>query len=118
MFIKALKSKIHRARVTDTRLDYPGSLEVDSELLEEAGLAAYEAILMANVTNGSRAETYVIPGKAGGREVVVLGAAARIFNKDDVIILINFGYYSPEELSGHKPTVIALDENNEIILRK
>jgi len=115
MFIKALKAKIHRATVTETKLDYPGSIAVDSDLLEAVGIKPYEAVLMANVTNGSRAETYVVPGQPGSGEVVVLGAAARMFNPKDIVIIINFGFYTPEELETHKPKVIALDENNKVI---
>ena len=118
MLVKALKSKIHRARVTNTKLDYPGSLAVDSNLLDAAGIAAYEAVLLANVTNGSRAETYVIPAPAGSGEVIVLGAAARLFNPNDIIIIINFAFFSPDEMKSHKPTVIACDENNKIIQPK
>lgn len=115
MLLKALKGKIHRARVTDTRVDYPGSLAVDADLLRAAGIAPYEAVLMANVTNGSRAETYVIEAPAGSREVVVLGAAARKFSPGDIIIIINFAFYSPDEMPSLKPKVIALDEKNTII---
>ena len=114
MFIKALKSKIHAATVTGTKLHYPGSLAVDSELMSAAGILPYEAVLMADVTNGSRAETYVIPAEAGSGTIEVLGAAARLFNPGDTIIIINFGYYTPEEAKNLKPKVIIVDENNKI----
>ena len=80
MLYKALKSKIHRATVTDTRIDYPGSVGIDAELLEKTGLLPYEEVLLANVTNGSRLETYVVPAPAGSGDFVVLGAAARKFS--------------------------------------
>ena len=115
MLIKALKAKIHRARVTQTKLDYPGSIAVDSDLLKAVGIRPYESVLMANVTNGQRAETYVVEAAAGAGEVVILGAAARLFNPKDIIILINFGFYTPDEIQKHKPKVIALDKNNKII---
>ncbi|MHC5061540.1 MAG: aspartate 1-decarboxylase [Planctomycetota bacterium] len=114
MFIKALKAKIHRAKVTEAKIDYPGSIAVDADLLEAAGISPYEAVLMANVTNGERAETYVIPAPAGSGEVSVLGAAARLFNPDDIIIIINFAYYTAEEISKHKPKVVVCDDNNKI----
>ena len=104
-----------RARVTQTKLDYPGSIAVDSDLLKAVGIRPYESVLMANVTNGQRAETYVVEAAAGAGEVVILGAAARLFNPKDIIILINFGFYTPDEIQKHKPKVIALDKNNKII---
>lgn len=114
MLVKALKGKIHRATVTDSRVDYPGSIAVDSELLEAAGIAPYEAVLLANITNGQRAETYVIEAPAGSGELEILGAAARRFNPGDIIIIINFGFYTPEEFKTHKPKVVVVDENNKI----
>jgi len=114
MFVKALKSKIHSATVTDTRLYYSGSLAVDSELMTAAGILPYEAVLMADVTNGSRAETYIIPAEPGSGKIEVLGAAARLFNPGDTIIILNFGYYTPQEVKKLKPKVIVVDENNKI----
>ncbi len=114
MFVKALKSKIHAATVTETRLHYSGSLAVDSELMTAAGILPYEVVLMADVTNGSRAETYVIPAEAGSGKIEVLGAAARLFNQGDTIIILNFGYYTPQEAKKLKPKVVVVDENNKI----
>ncbi len=114
MFIKALKAKIHRATVTETRLDYPGSIAVDVELMEAAGILPYEAVLMANVTSGARAETYIVPAPAGSGEVSVLGAAARLFNPKDIIIVINFAYYTPDEVKKLKPRVVICGEDNKI----
>ena len=114
MFVKALKAKLHRATVTDAKVDYPGSIAVDSDLLEAAGIQPYEAVLVANITNGARAETYVVPAEAGSGEIVILGAAARLFNPRDIIIVLNFGFYTPEELVGLKPKVIVLDKDNKI----
>jgi aspartate 1-decarboxylase len=114
MFLKALKSKIHRARVTRTDIDYAGSLSVDSDLLEKAGISPYEAVLVANVTNGNRLETYAIPAPAGSGEIGVLGAAARLFKVDDVVIIINFAFYEKDETDKLKPTVLVMDENNKI----
>jgi aspartate 1-decarboxylase len=112
MFLKALKGKIHRGRVTQTKVDYPGSIAIDSEMLKAAGINVYEEVLVANVSNGQRVETYVVPAPAGSREITVLGAAARRFEPGDIVIIMNFGYYSPEELKLHKPNVLMCDENN------
>lgn len=118
MFVKALKGKIHRARVTQTRIDYPGSIGIDSEMLAAAGIGVYEEVLVANVTNGERVETYVVPAPAGSREISVLGAAARLFSPGDIVIIMNFAYYNSDEMKAHKPTVIACDEHNHFQLLK
>ena len=114
MFIKALKGKIHRATVTATKVHYPGSIAVDTDLLDATGIRIYEAILLANVTNGERVETYVVPAPAGSGDVIILGAAARMFSAGDIVIMMNFAYYTPEEMDTHKPKVICPDENNKI----
>jgi len=114
MLIKALKSKIHRATVTSSTVDYPGSIAVDPVLLEACGMYPYEEVLLANVTNGNRVETYVIPAESGSGDVAVLGAAARLFSVGDIVIIMNFGYYCPEEIKSIKPKVIVADENNNI----
>jgi aspartate 1-decarboxylase len=112
MFLKALKGKIHRGRVTQTKVDYPGSIAIDADMLKAAGINTYEEVLVANVSNGQRVETYVIPAPAGGREIIILGAAAKLFEPGDIVIIINFGYYSPEELKKHKPSVLLCDDKN------
>jgi aspartate 1-decarboxylase len=114
MLYKALKSKIHRARVTETKIDYPGSVGVDPDLLEAVGILPYEEVLLANITNGSRLETYVIPAERGSGDLIILGAAAKMFDPKDIIILMNFGYYTPEEMETLKPKVVVADENNKI----
>lgn len=112
MLAKALKGKIHRARVTQTKLHYPGSLGVDADMLKAAGIKPYEEILIANVNNGARLETYVIEAPAGSKDIIVLGAAAKMFSPDDIVIIMNFGYYTPEEMDSIKPSVIVCDEEN------
>jgi aspartate 1-decarboxylase len=112
MFLKVLKGKLHRARVTGSQIDYPGSIGIDSDMLKAAGINVYEEVLVANVTNGQRVETYVVPAPAGSGEITVLGAAARFFDPGDIIIIMNFAYLTPEELKAHKPKVLACDENN------
>ncbi len=114
MLIKVLKGKIHRATVTASRIDYPGSVGIDTDLLEAAGIMPYEAVLMANVTNGARAETYVVPAPAGSGKIEVLGAAARLFDPGDIVIVINFAYCTPEEAVRIKPKVVVPDEHNRI----
>jgi len=112
MLVKALKGKIHRGRVTATKIDYPGSIGIDSEMLAVAGICPYEEVLLANVTNGERVETYVVPSPAGSKEISILGAAARLFSPGDIVIIMNFGYYTPEEMDTLKPNVVVCDEHN------
>lgn len=114
MFVKILKSKLHRATVTDTKLHYPGSIEIDSTLMEAAGILPYEFVLVADLNNGSRLETYAVPAEANSGKVVILGAAARLIDPGDIIIIFSFGFYTSEEAKKVKPKVIVLDENNKI----
>ena len=115
MFVKILKSKLHRARVTDAKLHYPGSLAVDSALMEAAGILPYESVLVADINNGNRLETYVIPAEAGSGEIVILGAAAQLIQPNDIVIILGFGYVTPDEAKDFKPKVVVLNENNEIV---
>lgn len=115
MFVKLLKSKLHRARVTDAKLDYPGSIAIDSALMEAASLLPYESVLVADLNNGNRLETYVVPAEAGSGQIVVLGAAARLIQSKDIVIIMGFGFFTPEEAGKFKPKVVVLDENNRII---
>lgn len=114
MFIKALKSKIHRATVTDAHLEYPGSIGIDSELMAAAGIKPYEVVLIADVDNGNRLETYVVPEEAGSGKVVILGAAARLIKKGDIVIILNFAFYDEEEAKNLTPKIVVADENNGI----
>ncbi len=113
MFLKALKGKIHRATVTDTLVDYPGSLGVDSKLMEAAGILPYEEVLVVNIRNGARVETYAIPAASGSGKIEVLGAAAKLFAPGDIVIIMNFGYYSPQEMKDLKPKVVLVDSQNQ-----
>jgi len=114
MFVKLLKSKLHRATVTDTKLHYPGSIAVDSALMEAVGILPYESVLVADLNNGNRFETYTVVAEANSGEVVILGPAARLVKPKDVIVIFAFGYYSPEEARKVKPKIIVLDKNNKI----
>jgi len=107
-----LKSKIHNARVTATNLEYEGSIEIDSELIRLANLNVFEQVLVLNLNSGARFETYVIEGKAGQRTISLNGAAARLVEKDDRIIILAFAVVSPSELKDWRPTIIRLDANN------
>ena len=113
--MKLLKSKLHRARVTKTKLHYPGSIGIDPELMEAAGIVAYEKVLIADLNNGNRLETYVVPAEAGARQIEVLGAAAHLIEENDTVIIMGFALFTPEEAAEHKPKVVVLDENNDII---
>lgn len=115
MLVKVLKSKLHRARVTDAKLHYPGSIEIDEDLLEAAGILPYEAVLVANLNNGNRLETYVVPGEGGSGKIVILGAAAQLIRPKDIVIILGFAYCTPEEAADLVPKVVVLDENNEIV---
>ena len=114
MFVKLLKSKLHCATVTDTKLHYAGSIAIDSTLMEAVGILPYEAVWVADLSNGSRLETYAVPAEAGSGNVVVMGAAARLIKPKDVIIIFSFGFYTPDEAKAIKPKIIVLDENNKI----
>ncbi len=113
MLRKVLVSKLHRARVTDRDTSYEGSITIDESLMRQAQLRPYVDVEIYNVHNGARFNTYVIPGGTG--EIVVNGAAARLVERNDPIIICHYGYLTDEELGIHKPTIILLNENNEII---
>ena len=114
MFVKILKSKLHRATVTDSKLHYVGSIYIDSVLMEAAGILPYESVIIADINNGSRLETYAVPAEANSGKIVILGAAAQLVKTGDLIIIFSFAYCSPEEAKELKPRVVILDENNKI----
>ncbi len=107
-----LKSKLHRARITETDLAYEGSLTLDPALLEAADITPYEKVQVVNVTNGERLVTYAIEGDPGEGEVCLNGAAARLGEVGDVVIVLSFGYYGP--VDDHDPTVVYVDDDNTI----
>jgi aspartate 1-decarboxylase len=108
------KSKLHHARVTQADLHYEGSLTVDEELLEAADIAPYEKVQVVNVNNGARFETYTIIGKRGSGVICLNGAAARLGQVGDTIIIITYAILDEKEAVDHKPKVIILDEKNHI----
>jgi aspartate 1-decarboxylase len=115
MLYKVLKSKLHRAAVTDVKVNYPGSIEIDAELMNACGLNSYESVIVADLENGNRLETYVVPAESGSRRITILGAAARLINPGNRVIIMNFGFVDEEELKQHIPKIIILDEKNNII---
>lgn len=113
MKITMFKSKLHQMKVTESDLHYEGSITIDQELLDKAGILPYEKVQVLNITNGSRLETYTIPGEAGSRVCCLNGAAARLTQVGDRIIVIAYAEMTPEEAKKHKPKVVIVDENNE-----
>jgi aspartate 1-decarboxylase len=111
------KSKIHRATVTDANLNYEGSITVDEVLLDAADILEYEQVHVVNVANGARFETYAIRGASGGGDVVINGAAARLVQPGDTIIIFSYGTYDEEELERFEPTFIFVDGHNRITPR-
>jgi aspartate 1-decarboxylase len=110
-----LKSKIHRATVTDCDLHYVGSITVDPELLEAADIREFEQVAVVDVDNGARFETYTIAGEPGSGAMKVNGAAARLVHRGDTIIVISYGIYDPDDLDHYAPRVVHVNHDNEII---
>lgn len=115
MHFTLLKSKIHRATVTGASLHYEGSMTISEDLAEKVGLLPYEKILIGNMANGERFETYVIYGERGTQQIQLNGATAHLGKIGDRLTIMNFGSYTPEEAENHKPRVIVLNEKNEIV---
>ena len=109
-----LKAKIHRATVTHADLAYVGSIPVDMDLLEQAGILEYEKVQIVDVNNGSRFETYTIAGERGSGVMCLNGAAARMVQTGDKIILMAYAQVTPEEASELRPTVLFVDEKNKV----
>lgn len=114
MLLNLMKSKIHRARVTEANLDYIGSITIDQDLMDASDIIENEKVQIVNNNNGNRFETYVIPGPRGSGVVCLNGAAARLVHPGDVVIIISYGLLDRVEAKDFKPKVIFLDENNRI----
>ena len=110
-----LKSKIHRATVTDANVDYVGSITIDIDLMMAADILPYEKVHVVDVDNGARFETYTIAGERGSGEMKVNGAAARLVHHGDTIIVISYAQYSREEMEHYEPTVVHVDRDNRIV---
>lgn len=115
MLFKILKSKIHKAVVTDAQIHYSGSITIDSQLMKEAGLIPYEKVMVVSLDSGERLETYAIEGKHGSGEVIINGAAARKIIKGDTVIIMSFAQVDSDEAKNFKPSIIILDKFNKII---
>jgi aspartate 1-decarboxylase len=108
-------AKIHRARVTEADLHYVGSVTVDQELLEAAGILPYEQVDIYDTANGARLTTYALPGERGSGEIKINGAAAHLVRPGDLVILVAYGVFEEEEARSLKPTVVLVDERNRIL---
>ena len=112
MFRTLMKSKLHRGTVTGANLHYVGSITVDADLMDAADLLPNEKVQVVDIDNGARLETYVIPGERGSGDLCLNGAAARLVQPGDKVIVISYGVYTDAEAREHQPTVVVLDEVN------
>ncbi|MCF8567712.1 aspartate 1-decarboxylase [Alicyclobacillus tolerans] len=110
-----MKSKLHRVRVTGTNLHYVGSITIDEELMEKAELLENELVQIVNINTGGRFDTYVIRGPRDSGAIELNGAAARLAEPGDLVIIMSYGIYDPEEVKQHQPKVIVVDENNRVL---
>ncbi|SHK61695.1 aspartate 1-decarboxylase [Fibrobacter sp. UWEL] len=115
MQLELLKCKIHRATVTDANLNYQGSITIARDLMDAAGLLPYEKVGVLDVNNGSRLDTYVIEGPAKSGMICLNGAAARLVQPGDLVIIVAYATMSPEEAKTWQPTVVHVNEKNEIV---
>jgi len=114
MLIKTLRSKIHHATVTEACIEYVGSITIDRDLLDASGIAVGQCVLVADMTDGARFETYVFEGERGSGVICINGAAARLVNVGDQVIITAFGYAEPDEAHAYKPTVVIADAENRV----
>ena len=115
MLLKVLRAKIHRATVTEAVIDYVGSITIDRELMDASGIVPGECVLVADMTDGARFETYVFEGEPGSGTICINGAAARLVNVGDEVIIMAFGYMEPQEARDFKPGVVLVDSSNRIV---
>ncbi|TKC19690.1 aspartate 1-decarboxylase [Robertmurraya kyonggiensis] len=115
MFRTMMNGKIHRARVTEANLNYVGSITIDTDILDAVGMVANEKVQIVNNNNGARFETYIIPGKRGSGVICVNGAAARLVQEGDVVIIISYAIVPEEKIATHKPKVAIMDQDNNIV---
>lgn len=115
MFRTMLNAKIHRARVTEANLNYIGSITIDENIIDAVGMIPNEKVQIVNNNNGARLETYIIAGERGSGVVCLNGAAARLVQEGDVIIILTYTLLSEDMLSDHKPKIAIMDENNNIL---
>lgn len=115
MFLTMLKAKLHRATVTQADLEYEGSITIDKDLMEQAGILVNEQVDVLDITNGARLTTYAIEGKQGSGVIGINGAAAHLVNAGDKVIICAYASMDEEQAKTHKPTALLLDENNKIV---
>ena len=114
MMLNLLKGKIHCATVTEANLQYMGSITIDEELMEQAGILPNERVQVVDNNNGARLETYTIPGPRGSGVVCLNGAAARCVQPGDVVIIMAYAFFTEEEAKGYQPLVVMVDEKNKV----
>ncbi|MBY0122616.1 aspartate 1-decarboxylase [Bacillus sp. S/N-304-OC-R1] len=114
MFRTMMNGKIHRAVVTEANLNYVGSITIDSDIIDAVGMLPNEKVQIVNNNNGARFETYIIPGERGSGVICVNGAAARLVQEGDIVIIISYALVAEEKVSMHQPKVAIMDENNRI----
>ncbi|RWZ60292.1 aspartate 1-decarboxylase [Halobacillus fulvus] len=114
MFRTMMKSKIHRARVTEANLNYVGSITIDQDLMDKVGILPHEKVQVVNNNNGARLETYVIAGERGSGVVCLNGAAARLVQPEDIVIIVSYAMLSEEELADFKPKIAIMGEGNKV----
>ncbi|KYD27860.1 aspartate 1-decarboxylase [Geobacillus sp. NFOSA3] len=114
MFRTLMNAKIHRARVTEANLNYVGSITIDADILDAVGMVPNEKVQIVNNNNGARFETYIIPGERGSGVFCLNGAAARLVQKGDIIIVISYAIVPEEKIAQHRPKIAIMDENNRI----
>lgn len=115
MLRRLLRSKIHRAHVTQADLNYEGSITIDQNLLDEAKMVPFEVVDVLNISNGNRLTTYVIPGIAGSGKICINGAAARLVDVNDMVIICCYGEFNEEEVENHSAQIVLVNEKNEIV---
>ena len=118
MFRTMLKSKIHRATVTDANLNYIGSITIDQDLMDAANILPNEQVHIVNNNNGARFETYVIAGPRGSGMICLNGAAARMVQKGDIVIIIGYGIFEENEARTYKADLVFVDANNRIVEKR
>lgn len=114
MYLTMLKSKIHRATVTQSDLNYVGSITIDKKLMDAAGLLEYEKVQIADIDNGNRFETYIIAGEENSGCICLNGAAAKCVEIGDKVIIMAYAQITPDELKNHLPKVVFVNDNNKI----
>jgi len=115
MLVNMFKGKIHKAKVTEANLNYVGSITIDQDLMDAAGILPNERVQVVNNNNGARLETYTIAGERGSGVICLNGAAARLVQPDDIVIIISYCWLDQKEALTLKPKVVFVDENNKII---